>query len=203
MTSIFFFTTSILLFHLLPHKDVELEELLFGSLDKITSLSFFALGLVVIFVLGTFFLLWQAFMLFLVHEETASVEGLFPKYLKLLLFFCVTLTVSVSLPFSGALPLNAILMLPAFFVAPRARSVQGALVGTALYSFSLTILGATLAASLQLPLGASVAFILAIPLILGVFFKFSFLFRKDLDRYCFRRFFLLDFKTKKRLPYSM
>ncbi|MGL4860379.1 MAG: zinc ABC transporter permease subunit ZnuB [Enterobacteriaceae bacterium] len=135
---------------------VDLMGYLFGDLLAVTSTDLLLMSAGIVLIGALLLWQWRALLCVTVNEELASVDGIRPDRVRLLLMLMTALIIALAMKFVGALLITALLIIPAatarrFAATPE----QMALIAIGISCCAVTG-GLLLSATYDTPAGASV-----------------------------------------------
>ncbi len=161
----------VLLISIYPGYQPELMSFLFGNILAIQKNE-----LITIFGLGLFVLLFLSFnlkqlALFTLNEETAYVEGIKIKKLRLFLYIFLAITVVLGIKILGIILISALLLIPTAIARLFSRSFVSLLVSSILLAEGIVLAGIIFSYYLNLPTGPSIVVLGVLVFIFGIFAK--------------------------------
>ena len=150
----------------------DLLHYLFGNILLLTTFDLALLAILTSIVFALFYFLRFQWPLYLIDEESASIQGIKTHFFHYGLTVLLTVVIVSSVKLAGIILINSFLLVPGVFALKTARSIKKAFIYAPIFALVTGILGLILANAWELPVGASLAVFQALALCLGLqFFK--------------------------------
>lgn len=157
----------ILLISLAGAPGIELEEYLFGNVFTLEMQDFIHIGLLAVAVFAILARYWRALLIATIDPAVATVEGVSPAKMQLLITLLLAAVVAFTVKLTGALLITALLIIPPASVRYLAHSPRQMAVLASLFGISATTVGLITALRLETPAGPTIVASAAALFVLG------------------------------------
>lgn len=150
----------------------EITEILFGSLDSITTIDLVILAVGALISFAVIKLIWKQAVLASINEELATAEGIKTKRIEWIITALMAFTVAICVHFVGVLLVTALLIIPPATARLLSNSPNSMLVASIIIGVATSLLGIVFAETIHAPVAASIVFVTVIAFVLvSIFFK--------------------------------
>ncbi len=156
----------------------DLLHYLFGNILLLTTFDLILLAVLTGTVFALFYLLRFQWPLYLIDEESASIQGVKTHFFHYGLTVLLTVIIVSSVKLAGIILINSFLLIPGVFALKTARSIKKTFIYAPVFALVTGVLGLILANAWELPVGATLAVFQALALSMGLqLFKKSTVFK--------------------------
>ena len=158
-----FFSTGlavgIIVLSLTPNANVNISNILFGSILTITYQDLILTTFIGVIVLIITYFLYNSFLSITLDEELASTSGLPVSRLNSILLVLVSLVIVSSMRIIGILLVSSLIIIPAVISIQLSRSFKETIIVAMVIGVSSVLIGLSLSYYGNIPSGASITFV--------------------------------------------